>query len=48
MVGIYDQKGELRYQEIAREHAFGLEADRSEPRSQVITRSSIVEYRYEP
>ena len=48
MVGIYDQKGDLRYQEIAREHAFGLEADRSEPRIQVVTRSSIVEYRYEP
>ena len=48
MVGIYDQKGDLRYQEIAQEHAFGLEADRSEPRFQVVTRSSIVEYRYEP
>ena len=48
MVGIYDQKGDLRYQEIAKEHAFSLEADRSEPRFQVVTRNSIVEYRYEP
>jgi len=48
MVGIYDQKGDLRYQEIAKEHAFSLEADRSEPKFQVVTRSSIVDYRYEP
>jgi hypothetical protein len=48
MVGIYDEKGDLRYQEIAREHAFSLEADGSQPRFQVVTRSSTVEYRYEP
>lgn len=48
MVGIYDQKGDLHYQEIAKEHAFGLEADRSERRFKVVTRSSVVEYRYEP
>jgi hypothetical protein len=48
MVAVYDATGTLRYQNVVKEHAFRLEARQTEPAFRVVTRTSILEYRYQP